>query len=337
MVVPNGVSSTFHIPNSFSIMSSSVNSSQTINESLEKLKEFLSNAPNTFGPGEQMKRFTMSNGDSITCVLWKGVFHITGTDIVKILLFRFAGIGRQVLNVKKFEEGVFSDLRNLKSGLDATLEEPRSEFLEFLFKNGCIRTQKKQKVFYWYFVPHDRLFLDALERDLKRATTLINLNAVIGNGVYGAVPSFMNHGPNMLNFSLNAPIQPPMQYQPQRMIHPSHSTIPVETRNEKPVEQKPIVHDESPSLTSEFLNFGGLDETPFDFGDISNLTTFEFLNNSLDDLSDPCLNVNGKRKTGNVDPLMPLDCSPLKKQSFDFEDDIVCVDPGQILKNALSN
>src|SRR6185436_2712300 len=27
---------------------------------------------------------------------------------------------------------------------------------------------KKQKVFYWFSVPHDRLFLDALERDLKR-------------------------------------------------------------------------------------------------------------------------------------------------------------------------
>jgi len=54
-----------------------------------------------------------------------------------------------------------------------------------LFKYQCIRTQKKQKVFYWYgdlpvfhpvvllmlprfSVPHDRLFLDALERDLKR-------------------------------------------------------------------------------------------------------------------------------------------------------------------------
>jgi hypothetical protein len=61
----------------------------------------------------------------------------------------------------------------------------QSEFLDLLFKYGCIRTQKKQKVFYWYVnarcqglhradvahrfsVPHDRLFLDALERDLKR-------------------------------------------------------------------------------------------------------------------------------------------------------------------------
>ena len=59
-------------------------------------------------------------------------------------------------------------MRNLKAGTDATLEDPKSPFLDFLYKNNCIRTQKKQKVFYWYSVPHDRLFLDALERDLKR-------------------------------------------------------------------------------------------------------------------------------------------------------------------------
>ena len=44
----------------------------------------------------------------------------------------------------------------------------QSPFLDLLFKYQCIRTQKKQKVFYWFSVPHDRLFLDALERDLKR-------------------------------------------------------------------------------------------------------------------------------------------------------------------------
>jgi len=96
------------------------------------------------------------------------LFHITGTDIVRCLAFRFQAFGRPVKNSKKFEEGIFSDLRNLKSGTDASLEEPKSPFLDFLYKNNCIRTQKKQKVFYWYSVPHDRLFLDALERDLKR-------------------------------------------------------------------------------------------------------------------------------------------------------------------------
>lgn len=52
--------------------------------------------------------------------------------------------------------------------LTADLISAQSHFLELLFKHNCIRTQKKQKVFYWFSVPHDRLFLDALDRDLKR-------------------------------------------------------------------------------------------------------------------------------------------------------------------------
>ncbi len=108
---------------------------------------------------------------------------------VRALAFRFEAFGRPVklAAVKKFEEGVFSDLRNLKPGEDSSLEKPKvsrqaltpvrtvanprppqSDFLDLLFKYGCIRTQKKQKVFFWFSVPHDRLFLDALERDLKR-------------------------------------------------------------------------------------------------------------------------------------------------------------------------
>lgn len=119
-----------------------------------------------------LNAYTLPNGDLISCVFWGGRHYITGTDIVKILLFRFHHIGRQVLNTKKFEEGVFSDLRNLKPGIDAVLEEPKSPFLEFLYKNNCIRTQKKQKVFFWYKVPHDALFRDAMERDLKREASL---------------------------------------------------------------------------------------------------------------------------------------------------------------------
>ncbi|CAA7263981.1 unnamed protein product [Cyclocybe aegerita] len=119
-------------------------------------------------PHPALNRFLLPNQEFVTCVLWNGLYHITGTDIVRALVFRFEAFGRPVKNMKKFEEGVFSDLRNLKPGVDACLEEPKSPFLDLLFKYQCIRTQKKQKVFYWFSVPHDRLFLDALERDLKR-------------------------------------------------------------------------------------------------------------------------------------------------------------------------
>ncbi|KAF8164034.1 hypothetical protein K438DRAFT_1617850, partial [Mycena galopus ATCC 62051] len=40
--------------------------------------------------------------------------------------------------------------------------------LDLLFKYQCIRTQEKQKVFYWFSIPHDQLFPDALERDQKQ-------------------------------------------------------------------------------------------------------------------------------------------------------------------------
>ncbi|GAN08884.1 transcription factor STE12 [Mucor ambiguus] len=135
---------------------------------IDELKYFLGTATNDWEPNRQVHSFGLPTGESISCVFWNDLFHVTGTDIVRCLLYRFHLFGRPVTNLKKFEEGIFSDLRNLKPGMDASLEEPKSEFLEMLYKNNCIRTQKKQKVFFWFSVPHDRLFLDALERDLKR-------------------------------------------------------------------------------------------------------------------------------------------------------------------------
>ncbi|KAI9028348.1 STE like transcription factor-domain-containing protein, partial [Phycomyces nitens] len=140
-------------------------------EQIDQLKDFLANAPIDFVTIEgqpPIKRHLLPNGDSISCVQWNATHFITGTDIVRCLIFRFHAFGRPVSNLKKFEEGIFSDLRNLKPGTDATLEEPKSSFLDLLYRHNCIRTQKKQKVFFWQSVPHDRLFLDALERDLKR-------------------------------------------------------------------------------------------------------------------------------------------------------------------------
>lgn len=144
------------------------NQTESLVEAVTQLRYFLSTAHMNWSSTQQLKRFQMPNGETISCVFWKNTFFITGTDIVRSLVFRFQAYGRPVKNMKKFEEGIFSDLRNLKPGVDAILEEPRSEFLEMLYKNNCIRTQKKQKVFYWFSVPHDRLFLDALERDHKR-------------------------------------------------------------------------------------------------------------------------------------------------------------------------
>jgi transcription factor STE12 len=160
-----------------------------------------------------MHRFLLPTSEYVTCVLWSGLYHITGTDIVRALVFRFEAFGRPVRNMKKFEEGVFSDLRNLKPGTDATLEEPKSPFLDLLFKYQCIRTQKKQKVFYWYSVPHDRLFLDALERDLKREKM-------------GLEPTTVVIGEPALSFT----------YEPQRSLYEQFSKGPSSREGEGDLE-----------------------------------------------------------------------------------------------------
>jgi transcription factor STE12 len=113
---------------------------------LDRLKLFLATAPSRWTSQSQsqghphpqsqalsplptahpaLNRFLLPSGEYVSCVLWSGLYHITGTDIVRALVFRFEAFGRPVVNMKKFEEGVFSDLRNLKPGTDACLEEPK--------------------------------------------------------------------------------------------------------------------------------------------------------------------------------------------------------------------
>ncbi|ODQ64356.1 putative transcription factor SteA, partial [Nadsonia fulvescens var. elongata DSM 6958] len=124
---------------------------------VEDLKYFLATAPASWQKNQVIRRYFLPTDEHISCVLWRNLYHITGTDIVRCLTFRFEAFGRRIKNRKKFEEGIFSDLRNLKTNSDAVLEGPKSPFLDFLYKNNCIRTQKKQKVFYWFSVSHDRL------------------------------------------------------------------------------------------------------------------------------------------------------------------------------------
>ena len=138
-------------------------------QSIDNLKFFLTTAPANWKENQVIRRYYLNDDHGyISCVLWNGIYYITGTDIVKACMYRMQLFGREILQRKKFEEGIFSDLRNLKCGVDAVLEPAKSDFLRFLFKNMCVKTQKKQKVFFWFNVPHDKLFADALERDLKK-------------------------------------------------------------------------------------------------------------------------------------------------------------------------
>ncbi|GME93882.1 unnamed protein product [[Candida] boidinii] len=139
---------------------------------IEDLKVFLITAPANWHENQVIRRYFLNREEGfVSCVFWNNLYYITGTDIVRCIAYKFHHYGRKIIDRKKFEEGIFSDLRSLKCGTDAVLENPRSDFLKFLHKNQCLRTQKKQKVFFWFNVPHDKLFADALERDLKKETS----------------------------------------------------------------------------------------------------------------------------------------------------------------------
>ncbi|XBW35574.1 hypothetical protein QEN19_001148 [Hanseniaspora menglaensis] len=136
---------------------------------IEDLKFFLVTAPIRWMDNQIIRKYYLNEElDYISCIYWDNIYYISGTDIIKILIFRFEKFGRRIINKKKFEEGIFSDLRNLKVNEHCILQMPRSAMLQFLHKNNCIKTQKRQKVFFWFSVLHDRLFADCLERDLKR-------------------------------------------------------------------------------------------------------------------------------------------------------------------------
>ncbi|PJF19743.1 hypothetical protein PSACC_00396 [Paramicrosporidium saccamoebae] len=205
------------------------------NPMITELRNFLGNAPMTMPTDHDpaVRKFKMSNGEEISCVLYNRRFFITGTDVVKILIFRFQQLGRGILNPKKFEEGVFSDLRNLKPGTEAVLEEPRSEFLEFLHKHGCIRTQKKQKVFFWNKVPHDDLFREALERNLKRVTNVVSWAQLMNS------PDVMKQY-MMMQAAANGQMMMGMPMMPNQMMPPQYMQYPMVHPNMVPPAEIPV-------------------------------------------------------------------------------------------------
>lgn len=116
-----------------------------LSDALSDLDHFLAIAPATMaqpqitGPADcVLRRFRLPTDEYISCILWKGLHHITGTDIVRIIAYRFLALGRPLHNAKKFEEGVYSDLRNLKPGKDSSLEPAKVRRCE---ENGSVQVR----------------------------------------------------------------------------------------------------------------------------------------------------------------------------------------------------
>lgn len=96
---------------------------------------------------------------------------LTELDIVRLLMHRYIQYSNSQPNtIKKFEEGIFSDLRRLAPPHDCVLEPTRSDFLSFLYEHDCVRSKKKQKVFFWtsFYQWNDTLLCDAFEREMAR-------------------------------------------------------------------------------------------------------------------------------------------------------------------------
>lgn len=91
---------------------------------LLELSHFLTNAPSILRRADNNDALShlLPDGEGISCVLWNGLYHISGCDIVKAISFRFRAIGRPVVSMKRLETGIVSDLRQLRNGADACLE-----------------------------------------------------------------------------------------------------------------------------------------------------------------------------------------------------------------------
>lgn len=127
------------------------------------------------GRGAYAKFALPSTGEVIHCCVWEGAHYITSFDMIKILkvLVIDDGSGRMFDDLidtegKKFEENVFSVLRQLKVGTGSQLEDSRSAMLDWLQRHDCIRTLKKQKVFFWHSVDFFALAREIRTRCLAR-------------------------------------------------------------------------------------------------------------------------------------------------------------------------
>ncbi|GAA5939239.1 hypothetical protein JCM10213_008608 [Rhodosporidiobolus nylandii] len=109
-------------------------------------------------------RTALTPQDSIHCVVQDGLVLITLADIRRILKARLAAFGREVVNDRNLQQMVTSYLRNVKLGL--LHERDNSPLINFLADHDCVPARRDQKIFSWFAVPHDELFLDVLERDL---------------------------------------------------------------------------------------------------------------------------------------------------------------------------
>jgi len=185
-----------------------------------ELKYFLEHATENWPTSVSNRSFQLFD-ELIKCVYWEGRYFITGADVIKIVQWRLKMANISILNFQKFEQQVYSDLRRLRIGKDAIIEEADSNFLRFLDALNSVKTRKKQKVFFWESVSHEGLFHRACHRQKKAGLKRIaNLLLSLGSSVTSDhdIPSFSSGKPIEQS-------QPQQLQQPQQPLLPSLSTL----------------------------------------------------------------------------------------------------------------
>lgn len=120
------------------------------------------------GPEGALARYRLpATLEHIHCVLWEGQYLMTSCDIIKVLrvLVRAGGHGQAD---RKFKESVFSALRRYRPGLECQVELAHSRLLLWLQQHGCIRTIKRQRMYYWHKVDVFGLADEIRQRAVRR-------------------------------------------------------------------------------------------------------------------------------------------------------------------------
>ncbi|KAK4330461.1 Protein STE12 [Rhodotorula toruloides] len=141
-----------------------------ISSTASALQLFIATAPTTFptvqdqGNVLTLRTFDLTDGETIACIRWQGLYYVTGTDVVRILDFQSRQAGLHQNDSKAFARGVYSDLRRLKIGRDCVLLPSQAPLLDALFRDDFIKTRKARKLFFWFSVPYDDLLRRVLDR-----------------------------------------------------------------------------------------------------------------------------------------------------------------------------
>lgn len=97
--------------------------------------------------------------------------------------------GRLPSDRRKFEEGVYSDLRQARLGSDGILEQANSKFLRYLYSIGCVKTHKRQKIFYWRSVRHLDIHEEVIRREIRKSISAVGpVEAAVKKNAFGNLP-----------------------------------------------------------------------------------------------------------------------------------------------------